>query len=241
MQRESAESSSVLSRAVLSLAPSLPPSLPFFGAVRSEVDYSIAQEAHVFFCFEVLAAHFAGHELPRAPFGADVACPLFVTWKKKSAAQGGHLQLRGCIGCLQPLPLSSLCDYALNSALHDRRFPPLSAAELLELHCTVQLLGRFEPCGCVDWEIGVHGVTISFVDSLGTSRSAVYLPDVMPEQGWNQWQVRARVHHRTAPPRSRRSEVMPIVYARSCGHRPSTRWCASPDAMSRSRPRCASA
>jgi uncharacterized protein (TIGR00296 family) len=175
--------------------PSLPPSLPFFGAVRSEVDYSIAQEVHVFFCFEVLAAHFAGHKLPSAPFGADVACPLFVTWKKKSATQGGHLQLRGCIGCLQPLPLSSLCDYALNSALHDRRFPPLSAAELLELHCTVQLLSRFEPCGCVDWEIGVHGVTISFVDSLGTSRSAVYLPDVMPEQGWNQWQVRARTHH----------------------------------------------
>jgi AMMECR1 domain-containing protein len=27
------------------------------------------------------------------------------------------------------------------------------------------------------------------------SRSAVYLPDVMPEQGWNQWQVRARTHH----------------------------------------------
>ena len=194
LSRESAESSSVLSRAVLS-PPPLPPSLPFFGAVRSEVDYSIAQEVHVFFCFEVLAAHFAGHKLPSAPFGADVACPLFVTWKKRSAAQDGHLQLRGCIGCLKPLPLSSLCDYALNSALHDRRFPPLSAAELLELHCTVQLLGRFEPCGCVDWEIGVHGVTISFVDSLGTSRSAVYLPDVMPEQGWNQWQVRARTHH----------------------------------------------
>ena len=33
---------------------------------------------------------------------------------------------------------------------------------------------------------GVHGVTISFVDHAagGAQRSAVYLPDVIPEQGW---------------------------------------------------------
>ncbi len=194
--------------------PPLPPLplLPLLGAVR---DFSIAQEAHVFFCFEVLAAHFAGRELPRAPFGADVACPLFVTWKKRSVAHGGHMQLRGCIGCLKPLPLSSLRDYALNSALHDRRFPPVSAAELPDLHCTVQLLGRFEPCGCVDWEVGVHGVTINFVDGTGASRSAVYLPDVMPEQGWNQWQVGVRAAGERSPlsplslPRSPRSAAWP--------------------------------
>ena len=171
------------------------------------------------FCFDVLAAHFAGREAPRAFFASPIACPLFVTWKKsvlpaESAAQATmphsppppsqQLQLRGCIGCLKPLPLSSLRDYALNSALRDRRFPPVRAAELPSLHCTVQLLGRFEACGVVDWEIGVHGVTINFVDSSGTPRSAIYLPDVMPEQGWNHWQVRdllRRTRVRCHPPR----------------------------------------
>lgn len=162
------------------------------------IDWSIAQAAHVLYCFDVLASHFDGHEPARAPFGSLVACPLFVTWKKSApleAHHGGvaqHLQLRGCIGCLKPLPLTSLRDYALNSALHDRRFPPLRASELPDLHCTVQLLDRFEPCASLDWEIGVHGVTINFVDSQGTARSAVYLPDVMPEQGWNHSQVRKR-------------------------------------------------
>ena len=34
----------------------------------------------------------------------------------------------------------------------------------------------------------MHGLTVSFVDQAthGTQRSAVYLPDVIPEQGWTQ-------------------------------------------------------
>ena len=30
----------------------------------------------------------------------------------------------------------------------------------------------------------MHGVMIEFVDDRGQSRTAVYLPEVMPEQGW---------------------------------------------------------
>jgi len=154
-------------------------------------EFPVAEELHCLYCFDVLTEHFNRALQPRtphAPFPLDVQCPLFVTWNIRSA-QSMHLQLRGCIGCLKPLPLSSLRDYALTSALHDRRFPPVEEAELPKLSCTVQLLGGFEPCSLFEWTIGVHGLTISFVDHASRGapvRSAVYLPDVIPEQGWTQ-------------------------------------------------------
>ena len=49
---------------------------------------------------------------------------------------------------------------------------------------TVSLLTNFESAADLDdWEIGVHGVWIDFVDMQNKSRNAVYLPDVIPEQG----------------------------------------------------------
>ena len=142
-----------------------------------------AAEEHCLFAFDVLDAHYKKVAPPPPPFATDVACPLFVTWNKQV---GRQLQLRGCIGCLKPLALSSIGDYALTSALRDRRFAPIDVNELCSLHCTVQLLSEFEPCALFDWQIGVHGITVSFVDAAAVQRSAVYLPDVIPEQGWTQ-------------------------------------------------------
>lgn len=143
----------------------------------------IATENHCLYAFDVLAAHFERGPEPAAGFVGGIECPLFVTWHKR---EHGLMQLRGCIGCLSPLPLTSgLRDYALTSALRDRRFQPMQHAELPELECSVQLLSGFEQAAhCTDWVIGTHGVTIEFKDPSGTSRSAVYLPDVIPEQGW---------------------------------------------------------
>ena len=68
-------------------------------------------------------------------------------------------------GCLSPLPITSLKDYALTSALKDRRFSPIDARELPLLHCAVSLLTEFETAGGPhDWEIGTHGVLIGFTD-----------------------------------------------------------------------------
>ena len=160
---------------------------PLVNMPSGVADPSVASEAHCLFCFDVLSAHLKRKPAPHITFRADVHCPLFVTWSKRPA-HGSHFQLRGCIGCLKPLPLASLRDYALTSALHDRRFAPIDQSELYRLQCTVQLLGGFEPCATtIDWTIGVHGITISFVDREGggLARSAVYLPDVIPEQGWS--------------------------------------------------------
>jgi hypothetical protein len=70
-------------------------------------------------------------------------CPLFVTWDKKKAltSTSDSFSLRGCIGTLSPRPLStSITEYALISALRDRRFDPIKLHEVPYLRVAVSLL-----------------------------------------------------------------------------------------------------
>jgi len=72
----------------------------------------------------------------------------------------------------------------MSSALEDTRFDPITLKELLKLECAVTILTDFEPAeGPMAWEIGVHGLRISFVYH-GRRMGATYLPDVAKEQGW---------------------------------------------------------
>ncbi|EMD68686.1 hypothetical protein COCSADRAFT_33564 [Bipolaris sorokiniana ND90Pr] len=111
--------------------------------------------------------------------------PLFVTWN--TISPGSHeRRLRGCIGTFEPLSLSTgLSSYALTSAFDDTRFPPITKQELPSLECAVTLLTHFEPVDDpMDWEVGVHGLRISFTDK-GRRYGSTYLPDVAREQGWS--------------------------------------------------------
>jgi uncharacterized protein (TIGR00296 family) len=147
-----------------------------------------ASTDHVFYCFDVLSAHFWRALEPTPSFQTNVVCPLFVTWKK--ARSDGSRDLRGCIGCLRPLPITSLRDYALSSALRDQRFSPMEEREMQQVCCTVSLLTHFEQAPHhLDWELGVHGVMIDFCDPDGVARSAVYLPEIAAEQGWTKQQA----------------------------------------------------
>jgi len=112
--------------------------------------------------------------------------PLFVTWNTVSSHDPTDHSLRGCIGTFETLPLSTgLSSYALTSALQDHRFSPISLRELPSLQVSVTLLTDFEDAsGPMDWELGVHGLRISF-HARGKRYGACYLPDVAPEQGWN--------------------------------------------------------
>ncbi|KAJ4418319.1 hypothetical protein N0V85_001483 [Neurospora sp. IMI 360204] len=111
--------------------------------------------------------------------------PLFVTWNVVQDSDDDDVSLRGCIGTFEAQPLSSgLPSYALTSALQDTRFHPISRAELPTLQVAVTLLTDFEPAAdAMDWELGKHGLRISFVYR-GRRYGATYLPDVAPEQGW---------------------------------------------------------
>ncbi|KAI1433805.1 AMMECR1 domain-containing protein [Xylaria sp. CBS 124048] len=110
--------------------------------------------------------------------------PLFVTWNTLSRSSG-HTSLRGCIGTFEAQELSDgLYSYALTSAIEDTRFNPISKQELPSLEAAVTLLTDFEDCDdSMDWELGTHGIRISFIDR-GRRYGATYLPDVAPEQGW---------------------------------------------------------
>eukprot|EP00522_Entomoneis_paludosa_P000382 CAMPEP_0172467436 /NCGR_PEP_ID=MMETSP1065-20121228/58919_1 /TAXON_ID=265537 /ORGANISM="Amphiprora paludosa, Strain CCMP125" /LENGTH=277 /DNA_ID=CAMNT_0013224567 /DNA_START=75 /DNA_END=905 /DNA_ORIENTATION=+ len=131
----------------------------------------------------------------------NVTCPLFVTWEKKRGAAkspfsfGGDstapaadvYELRGCIGTLSPLPVSTaLTKYALHSALQDHRFTPIHPSELPLLRVAVSLLVQYEPCqNAYDWTVGTHGIIIQFTTANGATFSATYLPEVALEQKWD--------------------------------------------------------
>ncbi|OZJ03660.1 hypothetical protein BZG36_03540 [Bifiguratus adelaidae] len=138
---------------------------------------------HCEYCFDVLVAHFEGRK-PMVPSFADDEYPLFVTW---NIEQHGSSRLRGCIGNFEPHHLhSGLKQYALTSALHDRRFNPISIREVPHLSCAVSLLTDFEVASdWKDWTVGVHGIWIEFEDpDSGKRRTATYLPEVCEDQGW---------------------------------------------------------
>jgi len=142
-----------------------------------------AETEMAMYCFDVVAAHFTRTLEPAPAFLTGAVCPMFVTWRRGS-------NLRGCIGCLQPLPITSLRDYALTAALRDKRFTPMEEPEMSGLDCTVSLLTHFELASHhLDWDVTMHGIMIEFVDPAGVSRSATYLPEVVTEQGWTKLQA----------------------------------------------------
>lgn len=125
-------------------------------------------------------------ELTGLPYFIFCYSPLFVTWKI-----GRDKRLRGCIGTFSAMNLhSGLREYTLTSALKDSRFPPMTRDELPRLFCSVSLLTNFEDvCDYLDWEVGVHGIRIEFINEKGSKRTATYLPEVAKEQGWDHIQT----------------------------------------------------
>jgi len=100
----------------------------------------------------------------------------FVTLKKKG-------ELRGCIGSMVgDEPLSKVVgSMAIQSALYDRRFNPVTADELKDIDIEISVLTPMKQVsGASDIVVGRDGVVIS-----KEGRSAVFLPQVAGEQGWN--------------------------------------------------------
>merc|ERR1712137_57846 len=104
---------------------------------------------------------------------------------KRRRTGTGEPELRGCIGCLDPVSLGSgLLEYSIRSSMHDSRFPPMQLEEVSSLTCKLSILYKFEPCSHVfDWQVGQHGVLINFQDNTGRHYSATYLPEVASEHG----------------------------------------------------------
>jgi AmmeMemoRadiSam system protein A len=100
---------------------------------------------------------------------------VFVTLKKRGS-------LRGCIGRMVPdRPLAELVgSVALQSALEDPRFNPVTLRELPDLDVEISVLTPMRKVsGPADIVVGRDGVMLQ-----KGNRSAVFLPQVAPEQGW---------------------------------------------------------
>ena len=100
----------------------------------------------------------------------------FVTLKKNG-------QLRGCIGDIFPQrPLyKSVITNAIYAAFADRRFPQLQKDEYDRIK--VEISALTPPAPVASWRairLGIDGMVLR-----KDGRSAVFLPQVAPEQGWN--------------------------------------------------------
>jgi len=94
-----------------------------------------------------------------------------------------HGRLRGCIGEITPRrPLyQAVMAQAVNSAFQDWRFPQVKADELPDLVIEISALTPPRPiASCKEIVLGTHGVVLTKGE-----RSAVFLPQVAPEQGWD--------------------------------------------------------
>ncbi len=109
----------------------------------------------------------------------------FVTLKRYPSGD-----LRGCIGFPLPvLPLGeAIAQAAVAAALDDPRFRPVGADELGRLTVEVSILGFPQPIppGRPDEIVAAIRVGRDGLIVDGRGRSGLLLPQVAPEQGWNE-------------------------------------------------------
>lgn len=96
----------------------------------------------------------------------------------------GSGQLRGCIGTIIPHTTlgNDMQSNALNAAFRDPRFPPLmSSNEFADIEIEISILTPMEDIESPEqFIVGEHGILMRLF-----GRSAVFLPQVAPEQGWD--------------------------------------------------------
>jgi hypothetical protein len=154
-------------------------SAPPTTAVMSTPLTSADKKALLAFARETLSRLFLTDTVPYARgFNANLQQPrgAFVTLKKKG-------ELRGCIGrIIGDEPLGKLVGtMAIQSAFNDSRFRPLAADELNNIEIEISVLTPMKQVGgAADVVVGRDGVVLR-----KDGHSAVFLPQVATEQGWN--------------------------------------------------------
>ena len=100
-----------------------------------------------------------------------------------------HGELRGCIGSLDPVPMSDVPKLAVDAAIRDSRFRPMKLGELhqasLEITWLTEPLARRN---LYDWTLGKDGIVL-----VSRGRRATFLPQVPVEHGWSKAETVARL------------------------------------------------
>ena len=137
------------------------------------------KKALLVFARETISRIFSTDTVPLArDFSANLQQPrgVFVTLKKKN-------ELRGCVGrIIGDEPLGKLTGaMALQAALNDGRFRPVTADELRDIEIEISVLTPLrEVSGAAEIVVGRDGVVL-----VKDGHSAVFLPQVATEQKWN--------------------------------------------------------
>ncbi len=103
-------------------------------------------------------------------------CGAFVSLHKNE-------DLRGCIGYILPvMPLiEAVREMAFSAAIKDSRFMPVSSEELKDISIEISVLTPPKVIATrEEFIVGKHGIIIEH-----DRKSAVFLPQVAPEQGWD--------------------------------------------------------
>ncbi len=119
---------------------------------------------------------------------------VFVTLKERG-------ELRGCIGHIpSDAPIVRLIGVmAFASAFQDPRFEKVRSGEVRDLEVEISVLSPPKPVGGpADIVVGRDGVVLT-----ADGRSAVFLPQVAPEQGWNRDQMLDNLCEKAGLPASR--------------------------------------
>ncbi|SCO74055.1 conserved Plasmodium protein, unknown function [Plasmodium vivax] len=148
-------------------------------------------------CFDVLKNELKNEKLDKAPpliqslHKSGFKIPFFVKWMKLNDVKdmGSYdydaYELNGCIGCLNETDIMELRYYAVESALNDTRFYPITLKDFPSLIVTITYLFNFEKCAHVyDWVIGKHGIKISFVVNK-RRYSSTFLPEVASQHNFD--------------------------------------------------------
>ena len=122
----------------------------------------------------------------RVPQPSDLDIPISDAMQAPRAAfvtLNKNHQLRGCIGDIfpqRPLYISVITN-AINAAVNDRRFLPLTIAECNDIIIEISALTAPKPVASPnEIRIGIDGVVLN-----KDGRSAVFLPQVATEHGWD--------------------------------------------------------
>jgi len=122
-------------------------------------------------------------EAMKRPRAAFVTLKKISVLKKDDEAEPQKiLRLRGCIGDIFPQrPLyKSVLMNAIYAAFSDRRFTPLQKDEFDDIVIEISALTAPKPARLNQIRIGIDGVVLR-----KEGKSAVFLPQVAPEQGWD--------------------------------------------------------
>ncbi|MCP4179458.1 MAG: AmmeMemoRadiSam system protein B [bacterium] len=143
---------------------------------------------------ESVAYYFVHH---RKPTPEELGIKITAQMKQKMGAfvtlhENGRL--RGCIGEIIPRRsiYEAVIDQAINAAVNDYRFHPVTKNDLPHLEFEISALTPSKPVASYkDIVIGRDGMTIE-----DNGHFAVFLPQVAPEQGWDLAETLTQLSHK---------------------------------------------